>query len=462
MLTQPRTNRLNVRSGALIVALVALPLAFVFAESQPSNDLAAKAPATAIHGRVTDETGAPLADALVRVAIPATDMRFIDSGSRHKLLETRTDASGGYRIELPDIKHPTPVSIDAMVPGQRRLVGTLYSGGDPRRVEAKPGETAEASMTLIPALYFKGVVVDEHGQPIPAVEVAANANTDVSSSGVERTASRPDGSFELFNYAPQPLSLREAISKGVVYFFHPDYVENQIDDIYSLEPDQRDKLRIVLAAGQQISGTVLDTAGKPVPGVMVKVTSAQGGHRKATKTDSQGKFTLRGLVAGPNTIEVHALELGQKAVLQVALDSGKHDVDVQLQAIDLPAKPPTVEVLGMQLTDITPQLRAAYDLYNERGALILDPGPDHDRLGIGTLAKGYDFWMVGEQRVGSVREFIEQILAEAAKQNAHNFSIRVVYNFKSLEMDGSNTQYLELTKDDLQQLQAALAQLSSE
>ena len=40
-------------------------------------------------------------------------------------------------------------------------------------------------------------------------------------------------------------------------------------------------------------------------------------------------------------------------------------------------------VLGMQLADVTPELKSAYDLQQDRGALILDPGPNPDRLKIG-------------------------------------------------------------------------------
>jgi hypothetical protein len=110
----------------------------------------------------------------------------------------------------------------------------------------------------------------------------------------------------------------------------------------------------------------------------------------------------------------------------------------------------------MQLTDVTPDLQAIYDLHFERGALILDPGKDSKRLEIGRLAEGYNFWMVGEKRIGSVREFIQQVLAEAAKQDTDDYSIRVVYSFKTLDFVGTNTQHLKLTKDDLKQLRRVL------
>ena len=148
---------------------------------------------------MTDEAGAPLADVRVRVAIPAADMRFVDSiadlnfidaDTVHKILEIRSDAGGTYRLEIPGIAGRTKISIDAMKPGYRRLVGTLAAGGDAKPIESAPGGTAEASLILKPALYFKGIVVDEQGKPIPAVEVSANATIGGGSGGIERTASQ--------------------------------------------------------------------------------------------------------------------------------------------------------------------------------------------------------------------------------------------------------------------------------
>ena len=462
MLTQRRTNRLNSRSAILVAAIVAVPLAVVFAEAPQQTDSPVQQAVPILKGRVTNDAGAPLSDVRVRIAIPATDMRFVDSSSNHKQLETETDAAGAYKLELSGIKKATTISIDAMKPGYRRLAGTLRSGGDQKDVEVAPGVAAEASLVLKPALYCKGIVVDEKGKPVPAVKISANAQFAHSSGGVERTASNSDGSFEIFNYSLQPLSEDGDASKGVVHFFHPDYVGSQVDDIYALSTVQREALRIVLPTGYQVSGTLLDVAEKPVPGVMVKTTRENGRDRKATITDANGKFVLRGLVAGPTTLRAHALDLKQKVKLPVALDSDKQNLEVRLQAISLPERPPTVAVLGMQLTDITPELQSAYDLYDERGALILDPGKDSERLGIGKLAEGYSFWMVGQRRIGSVREFVEQILAEAAAHEADDYSVRVVYNFSTLDMDGSNTQYLKLTKNDLDQLRTALAKLAHE
>jgi hypothetical protein len=138
--------------------------------------------------------------------------------------------------------------------------------------------------------------------------------------------------------------------------------------------------------------------------------------------------------------------------MPMALNGDRTDLEVRLRPIPLPANLPKYTVLGMQLTDITPGLKSAYDVFNDRGALILDPGRDSDRLKIGELAEGYVFWMVGQKRIGCVREFVDRILAETAGQNADRYQIRVVYTFSTVDYDGNNTQYLELTNDDLKQL----------
>jgi beta-lactamase regulating signal transducer with metallopeptidase domain len=470
MLTQSRTNRLSAVSATLVAGLVILPLVVAFgvepeqtSENARNSRQSTGAPAALLRGRVTNEAGAPLGNVRVRVAIPATDMRFVDSSTPHEQLEAKSNTKGDYRLELPGITKPTTISIDAMKPGYRRLVGTLMSGGDAKSIEVAPGTVAEASLILKPALYFAGVVVDEEGRPISAVNISANATIGRGSGGVERTASNSDGSFELFNYSVKPFAPQEGVSKGYVFFFHPDYIEHRIDDVYALAPKERDTLRIVLETGHKLAGTVFDVAGRPVPNAMIKAVSQDWAHRKATITDANGKFALRGLHKGPAIFSARALDIKQKIQMPMDIDGDQNDLDIRLKTISLPADLKKHPVLGMQLADVTPQLKSAYDLYFERGALILDPGKDTDRLNVGRLAEGYCFWMVGNKRIGSVREFVSQILTEATGPDAAKSlarGVRVVYSFSTVDGDGNNTQYLKFTKDDLKQLKAVSDQLA--
>jgi len=409
-----------------------------------------------VHGRVTNEAGAPLADVRVLVAIPATDMRFLNSTASVRKLDARTDAKGQYRLKISGIAKPTMISLDAMKPGYRRLVGTLMRGGDARTIQVAPGVELQASMGLVPGLYFAGVVVDEKGKPIPDVEISADSNTSISSGGVERTASNSDGSFELFNYPAVPEVFGKEVERGVVTFFHPDYISHHIEDVYALAPEEGKYLHIVLSTGYRISGILLDVAGKPVPHAMIKVTRGDESHRKATLSDADGKFVLRGLSPGQTTLIAHAYPIKQKIQLRMDLEGDRDGLKVRLQAMPLPANLKKYSVLGMQLTDVTPDLRSAYDLWSKSGALILDPGKNSGRLGIGELAEGYSFWMVGQKRVGSVRELVERVLAEAGGQTAPKHYIRIVYTFSRVDFEGTNTQYMKLTKDDLADLQKVL------
>ena len=251
--------------------------------------------------------------------------------------------------------------------------------------------------------------------------------------------------------------------KGGIDFSHPNYLENKIDDIYSLADDTRESIMIVLRTGHKVSGTVTDVLEKPVPNVMIKAVRADGAHRKATMTDANGKFLLQGLSEGASILSVLSFDIQQKIQLPISIDGDKSDLPIRLQAIVLPKSLKTYSVLGMQLTDFTPELKVAYDFQGAvSGALILNPGTDSDRLKIGTLAKGYNFWMVGNTKIGSVHEFVKQILAEAALQKPGEYSIRVVYSLSTLDFDGTNTQYLELTNDDVERLKTLLDQIRSE
>lgn len=392
-------------------------------------------------------------------------MRFVDCSTGHKFLETKSDAKGDYRLELPGITMPTTVSIDAMKPGYCRLAGTIAGGGDAKSVEVAPGTAAEASLRLgEPALYFAGIVVDEKGKPIPRVQVGAEAASEPAVGGIESTASNADGSFELFNYPLEPTTIELApkpvVTKGTVSFFHPDYVDGGIDDVYALRSPQRASLRIVLGTGHKIAGTLLDVAGNPVPNGMVKAIRDDGTHRKATMTDANGKFVLRGLADGPTMLRAHPQPLKQTVRLPINVHSDKTDLKLRLQPISFPTDLKKYSVLGMQLVDLTPKLKSAYDVDADDGALILDPGKDLGRLVTSPLAEGFCFWMVGDKTVRSVRQFVNEILAEAARQRSDFSMVSAQYEFNTLDFDGSNGRFFILSKDDLKALKRVSAELA--
>ncbi len=410
-----------------------------------------------LRGVVHNQEGAPLVGATVRIAIPETDMRFVDAMSGHKMVEAVTNANGVCFIEVPDLEKPVKASLDALMPGYQRLVGTLMMGGERQSVELVANKIVTSKMVLQPALYFKGVVVDEAGKPVPNVGVSANATIGNGAGGVESTTTKADGSFELFNYSLEPI----AGGRGVVYFQHKDYVDNKIDDVYKIEEDDRNSVQITLAAGQKIAGTLLDVDGKPAAGRLVKVIVDGGVGRKAMMTNDEGKFSLRGLPEGELVLNCLDVKNNQKISFPIKNVADPTNLRVQLEPID-PPKMKKYSVLGMTLVDVDDDVQRAYALQPDGGALILDPGAESDRLKIGKLETGFHFWMACEQRIGSVREFVETVLDEAKNQTNAEIRVRVVYSFSAVEFDGTNTQYLNLTKEDVAGLQKLLDEIGKE
>lgn len=436
--------------------------------SRPAEAGTASSPATSkpakgvLTGRIQNQAGEPLAEARVRAGIPATDMRFIDEEPGLRLFETLTDAQGRYRLEIGEVVEPTQVSIDVLKPGYQRSSGTPMGGGDFRKVEMAPGREAEASFKLKPAAYYRGVVVDEAGKPLPSLRVRAYITFAGRGTGwVEGTTTEADGTFEIFNYQEPRQPAGEDADRGTIAVSHPDYVDVWIKDLFQTRPAERTALRVVMPRGCRITGTVVNVVGRPVPGVVVFCQQAGGTGRKGALTDEHGRFTIKGVTKGTNQVYVRSLPLKQKADLSIDFDKDR-DLPIRLQLMPPFDEPERYEVLGMQVGDLTPQIKKACDLFFDQGVLILDPGPDSQRLGIGELKTGDHFWIVGDERVKNTREFVEGILAEAAKQDTERVSIRVVYTMSRPELDANNTQYLDLSREDLRQLEEVRRKLSGD
>jgi hypothetical protein len=126
--------------------------------------------------------------------------------------------------------------------------------------------------------------------------------------------------------------------------------------------------------------------------------------------------------------------------------------------------PPTpASLLGMKLADMTPELQVAFDLYAPTGVLILDPGTNSVRLGIGSRHRGERFWMVGNRQIKNLREMVAELLRinqiepPGDPNEGSRGNIRVVYDL--LRGAGTDTEWLRLTEEDIAELKKAAATL---
>jgi len=105
--------------------------------------------------------------------------------------------------------------------------------------------------------------------------------------------------------------------------------------------------------------------------VTVKAVEPGGRCLKAGMADERGKFVIRGMADGPATLTILAGHIKEKTRVPLVLAGDRTDLKISLQSIPFPKDLKTYRVLGMELADVTPELRSAYDLATDRGVLIL-------------------------------------------------------------------------------------------
>ena len=110
------------------------------------------------------------------------------------------------------------------------------------------------------------------------------------------------------------------------------------------------------------------------------------------------------------------------------------DVELRLEPMELSQPTEVIELFGMKLATITPEVRAAYLLPpHAQGAMIFDPGQQSARLEIGGLQEGDYFILVGDSdtELKSPSEFVRSLRSEIARaKEAPPYQIRVVYVFE--------------------------------
>lgn len=407
---------------------------------------------------VSESTGEAIANALVRIS-SSSDLCSVKETLPGNYA-ARTDVAGRFIFEVPT---SDTVTFNVFAPRFQEAAGPWCG---PRRYARMPSSAAEKGdlrISLQPALYVAGTVVDELKRPVPDVYIESTMCDATSLAYLEFGRTDRSGRFEIFDFPLAPADSMGGTTRGQVTFEHPDMLRTLVRNIYSLSEAQRTNLQITLLQGHEISGIVTSAAGQPIPGLEVNaVPTHESAARKHAVTDTRGRFKLRGL-QGTVVLTAHSLPLKEKAQKRLTLSAENVQLDLHLAPIVYTNTPKTYKMLGMAVANVTPELQRAYDLFSPTGVLILDPGQNHLRLGIGALTEGDSFWIVGNELVAGLKEMVHQILLVSsidppARPNIGcRGSVRVVYQHPLSA--GSNTQFLTLNDNDLRELKALYAEL---
>lgn len=283
--------------------------------------------AVSLAGRIIDGAGGagrrPLAGALVW------------SGGNSGVV-TRTDAAGTYRLA-------------AQVPGSRLDLRAAAAGHQPGQLKvALPSRSSESlrrapDLPLVPAPVpaIAGVVVDEAARPLANAEIRlVRPEPDRRWSAEEPRLARtsPDGSFR---FAPL-----EGGGFYVLTASGPGFASQSLVVTLPLPPLSHRPLRLALTRGQTVSGLVLDSRQRPLPGATVKLADGRAEtsfeaqpelEPFRAETDAGGRFQIPGLPPGLFELRIEGPELAPLRARLISVPKGEGRVD--LGTFTLEARP---------------------------------------------------------------------------------------------------------------------------
>jgi hypothetical protein len=313
--------------------------------------------------RVTDESGATLTNAVASLSI--TDDKesfFLNSGE--------TDARGVVRLPYPPL-HAVGVSVWVHAPGRMPAV----------IAESKTNLskfTASYTVALKRGTTIGGVVKNAQGQPIAGAEVVIHKATRLSAhhysrvdydiaktgadgkwksdclptdlSGLVFQVSHPDfrpSFYVMDGYAPLPTnttsSSSSSTSTSVSYRRLPDGTMEPITTrrvtvggrgplmpLLTSNALLTASAEMVLQPAILVSGTALDSAGKPLtntPVIFQQLSPAP--ERRHLTTDAQGRFRTMAMTAGSGTLSL-VLPNQSPALVAVNITPGMPPVELKL------------------------------------------------------------------------------------------------------------------------------------
>lgn len=306
---------------------------------------------------------------------------------------------------------------------------------------------------------LRGIVQDVYDRPLPDVEikffVLHTRGTSKASVVGMRVSSGPDGHFDIGHFGVQPRidTLDGAPPPAYATFSHPGFAPLRLDPL-AVPGHQRDSVVVTMTGGVTLAGTLVGPDGKPLADAPVVVEYSDAPELvRGVRTDNGGHWRLECLNVGKATLSARLFAQDLRARRDIDLAADELDVRLVADAIRLERFHPTTSVLGLALAEVDDELREAYEVPKDAKVVILDPGPDFERLGIGALEKGCGIWIIGQQPVTSLQALVERLIEEATASGVEG-RVRIVYTFGNERMAGTNTQQLSLTAEQIAELKA--------
>lgn len=248
------------------------------------------APTSTLRGRVLAGDGAPIEGAWVRASATGG--------------ATQTDATGGFTLDAlgPGVYTPWAESDD-------------WFGMAAEQVKLGLGETSRLLVIMgRPAVFVTGRIVHD-GAPC---EDGTLSLREAVSGRVVHDDSAIDGMVHVRGLLPGTYAVGVTCRGAIEADHHPPLVVRDKDVI-----DQTWKV----TGGRAVAGVVVDASGDPVAGVTLAARPIDGSASlSAAVSDAEGRFMLRGLVAGP--VQVVPISHGRRTMpdAPVAVTIGAADV----------------------------------------------------------------------------------------------------------------------------------------
>lgn len=245
------------------------------------NDQIILKQAGAISGKVSDEAGVGLKDAIVK----ATNEKKIDFGP------VTTNARGDY-------------SISGLAPGQYVVTVQAPQGFQnprPEKTKTLPGEVARLDFKLSPAIAtgsISGRITDQDGNAISGVQVTA---INPRGQAVKQAATDSNGAYAISDLPPDRYKVRAQAPDG---FQSPADVDVTVE---SGEENPHTDFRLIAQAqpgSAAISGRVTNKIDEGVQGRDVRAINAENQTAGQARTGADGRYTINDLAAAVYTVEV--------------------------------------------------------------------------------------------------------------------------------------------------------------